>query len=323
MSLRIGVVGAGGIGRVHLDRIAASGLAEVVAVCDVAEPVAAEAAARVGAAKYTDYGRMLAAERLDAVFLCVPPFAHGEMEEMAARRGVHLFVEKPLGLDMDAVRHKAEVIQVSGVLAAAGYCLRYHEPVEWAKSYLADKEIAMVVGFYHTSFVPTPWWRRMDLSGGQLVEQSTHIADLMRYLAEEVTRVHAEMALVASRDVADLDIYDVGCVNVRFASGAVGALTTTFTQVDHAAGVEVFGRHFRLRIDMDGAVLITSAGREVVPAGEDFYARQDKAFLQAVATGDASLIRSPYVDAARTLALTLAANASARSGQPVVPEDIE
>lgn len=76
---------------------------------------------------------MLEKESVDALFLCVPPFAHGDIEEKAAQKGIHLMVEKPLGLDVDTARYKLKVIQESGILCASGYCLRYLDTVKKSK----------------------------------------------------------------------------------------------------------------------------------------------------------------------------------------------
>lgn len=218
MMQRIGFVGVGGIAQVHLKNIQESGVAEVVAVADIDERVARTSAEKLGCATYTDALKMFDNEHLDAVFVCVPPFAHDSLEEELAQRNIHMFVEKPLGLVLQSVETKAEVIGKSGVLTSTGYCLRYWDIVQEAKNYLADKQVALVNGYYCTHFVPTTWWREMTKSGGQLVEQTTHIVDLIRYLGGEITSVHAFMNLVASKDIENLNIYDVGTINFSASS---------------------------------------------------------------------------------------------------------
>ena len=82
---------------------------------------------------------MLEQERLDVLYVCIPPFCHGDIEEQATAKGIHLMVEKPLGLDAQSVRHKAKVISESGIIATSGYCLRYLDTVAIAKDFLKDK----------------------------------------------------------------------------------------------------------------------------------------------------------------------------------------
>lgn len=320
MPLKIGFIGVGGIAQDHLKYVQQSEIADVAAVCDI-RPAAADAAAgKYDAHSYTNHIAMLDSEELDAVFVCVPPFAHATIESDVAARKVHLLVEKPLGLDMQAVKKTAAVIRDQGVINSTGYCLRYWDIVQQAKTYLADKRAAMLIGHYCTTFVPTPWWRERSKSGGQLVEQTTHIVDLVRYLSgSEVDWVHAFMNLTSSQDIEGLDIPDVGAVNLKFSNGAVGQVHTTFLQPDHHSGVDVYGRDFRVTI-RDGDLTIVEKDQTIVKkSANNFYQTQDIAFLKAVLTGDRSLVLAPYDEAARTLAVTLAANESASSGHPVSP----
>lgn len=315
--LRIGFIGVGGIAQTHVKNVQESGIAEIVAVSDINEEAANRTAAQCGAAAYRDSLAMLDSEKLDAVFVCVPPFAHGDIEEQIVRRGVHLFVEKPLGLDMATVEEKAKVIRESGVISGTGYCLRYWDIVQEAKTFLADKQVALVNGYYCTSFVPTPWWRVMSKSGGQLVEQTTHIVDLLRYLGGEVASVHAYMNRVASDDIENLDIYDVGTMGILFQHGGVGQVSTTFIQPDHRSGIEIMGRGFRITIDNGTLTIVEGNDTSVKKSSVDFYKEQDLAFLKALETGNRELILAPYDEALRTLQITLAANESAQTGRTV------
>ncbi|KIL40573.1 oxidoreductase [Gordoniibacillus kamchatkensis] len=317
MTIRIGFVGVGGIASVHLKNLSQNENVKLAALCDIAEETVRRKAGEYGANAYTNADEMLEREQLDALFLCVPPFAHGDLEEKAADRGLHLFVEKPLGLDMDTVRRKAEAIRKAGIVNGSGYCLRYLDTVAKAKQYLQDKEIAMVRAHYITSFVQTPWWRDAAKSGGQLVEQSTHTVDLVRYLAGDVTKLYAGMELRVMQDIPGVNIPDVGTVSLTFASGAIGHVDTSFTQHDHRSGVEILGRDFRVVIDGTQLSIVERDKTVTYTSKVDFYREQDNAFVEALKSGRPELILSPYEDAMKTLEVTLAANDSARTGLPV------
>ncbi|MFB5192397.1 Gfo/Idh/MocA family protein [Alicyclobacillus fastidiosus] len=317
--VRIGFVGVGGIAQEHLEAIRKSGLGIIVAVCDIVHETVKCVAEKYQATPYTDYIEMLEKEVLDALYVCVPPFAHNDIEELAAGKGIHLFVEKPLGLDMPIVERKEEAIKQSGIIHASGYCLRYLDIVQEAKEYLYDKKIAMIDGYYFTSFVQTPWYRQMNRSGGQLVEQSTHIVDLVRYLAgEDVSSVYASMALNVSYDIEGIDIYDVGSVNLNFLSGTIGHVSTTFTQPDHRTSVEVQGKDFRIQI-IDFKTLCIVEKDNVIErkTNMNFYFEQDVTFLTAVREKNQRLIRSSYSDGLQTLKITLAANESSKSNEVI------
>lgn len=316
--IRIGVVGAGIIAAEHMKHIHRNERAELAAVCDVA-PGAAEAAVKqYGGKAYTDYNTMLEQEQLDALFICVPPFAHGDMEEKAAAKGIHLLVEKPLGLSMEEVRRKADVLEQSGIITGSGYCLRYMESVQRAKRYLEGKEIAMVRAYRFGGLPPNVWWVDHAKSGGQLVEQSTHNLDMMLYLAGDVRRVSADMALLLSRDVPGITTPDAASVNMVFESGALGHIDTGFfPQPDGRASLEIMGRNFRLTLEGQDLTILEPEQTTILRGKGDFYQMQDDAFIRAVETGDRSLILADYTQALRTLEVTLAANESAKTGQSV------
>lgn len=316
--IKVGIVGAGIIAAEHMKHIHQNDRAELTAVCDVAPGAAAAAVRQYGGTAYTDYDAMLEQEQLDALFLCVPPFAHGEMEEKAAARGIHLLVEKPLGLNMEEVRRKAEVLEQSGIITGSGYCLRYMESVQRAKQYLEGKEIAMVRAYRFGGLPPNVWWVDHEKSGGQLVEQSTHNLDMMLYLAGDVRKVSADMALLLSRDVPGITTPDAASVNMVFESGALGHIDTGFfPQPDGRASLEVMGRNFRLTLEGANLTIMEPEQTTILKGKGDFYQAQDDAFIRAVETGDRSLILAPYREAMRTLEVTLAANDSAKTGQPV------
>ncbi len=159
----------------------------------------------------------------------------------------------------------------------------------------------------------------MAKSGGQLVEQTTHNLDLMRYLAGDIKKVSADMALRVMDDIPGINIPDVCSVNVVFESGAIGHLDTSFVeQPDGRSSLEVIGRGFRLTLD--GTTLTIAEKKQQTTTYKsqvNFYKEQDDAFIQAIVTGDHSFILAPYEEALKTLEVTLAANDSAKWGRPV------
>src|SRR5690242_13322064 len=100
MPARIGFIGVGGNAREHLKNLRAIPDATIAAVCDVVPDVARQVGETYACPSYSDHRAMLEEEKLDAVYVCTPPFARGAPEIDAANRGLHLFLEKPIALDM-------------------------------------------------------------------------------------------------------------------------------------------------------------------------------------------------------------------------------
>ncbi len=139
-----------------------------------------------GARAWTDYRRMLDAGGIDAVIICLPPSERGEPELTVIDHGLHLLVEKPLGpRPRDARRASVSASAQAGVIAAVGYQWRYLDLVDRARELLAVRPPQLVLGTWLGSTPSADWWVRQVGSGGQVLEQATHILDLMRYLVGE------------------------------------------------------------------------------------------------------------------------------------------
>lgn len=321
--IKVAFVGTGGIATYgHLPALAAMEEVEITALCDVSEERVQAAVEKFGGKAYTDYRRMLDAEDLDVLYVCVPPFAHEDAEILAAQKGLHLFVEKPVALTMEKGLEIAEAIEKAGVLSCVGYSLRYLWPTDAAKAFLADRPIALVAAD-RWGGVPgdeTHWWRVMDKSGGQLVEMATHQVDLIRYLAGEIVEVYARYARRVLGDLPNLTVPDAQVVALQFASGAVGYISTSCALTKGGG---------RGQLDFVLRDLILHYGHDrlsTTPAEVASFEPPDQrppsineAFIGAVRSGDASLIKTPYADGLRSLDVTLAANRSAVEGKPVRP----
>jgi myo-inositol 2-dehydrogenase / D-chiro-inositol 1-dehydrogenase len=315
--IRVGFIGCGGIAQGHLRALHENPRACVVAVCDVNRPAAERAAERFEAEVYTAHQAMIDHADLNAVYLCLPPFAHGEIELAVIERRLPFFVQKPVALDMKTAREIAAAARKKGLVSCVGYQLRYCGSTDAAREVLAGRTVGLATGYYWCGSGRSRghWLVERAKSGGQLVEQATHTVDMLRYLIGEVRTVYA---LQDRRVLHDIDCPDVNALALRFENGAVGTFTATWA---------LDGSDWALsnvcEITFDDSRLSWSpAGLTVTRGGETREEQRpdgsiDAAFIEAVRARDPSLVRSNYDDAVRTLAVTLAADESARNGQPV------
>lgn len=318
--LRVGFVGVGSIAQAHLRNLSTFSDVQIVAVTDVDAKRAKEVAEAYGAQVYPDYDRMLAEASLDAVYLCIPPFAHGDPERAAIRRGIPFYVEKPLALDPDLPEEIAKEVEASGLITAVGFQLRYIDTAERLRSLLAARSLAMVNGHYFCPLVQTPWWRKRDLSGGQLVEQVIHIVDLIRYVTDdEMATLFCQEALRVHGDVPDFDIADVTTTSYRMSKGAIGSLTLSCALPSGwQAGIDVIADGLAASWRIDELCLSTAEGEERIKSESgDPMALADRAFVDAVAAGAQELVRSSYLDALKTHRVVMAAWRSVQEGHAV------
>jgi predicted dehydrogenase len=315
--VRAAFIGAGGNAGGHMTRFAEVEGARIVAVCDIDEARATEAAGKFGAVAYTDHHRMLDEVDCEVVYVSVPPFAHTDAEILAARKGCAVFVEKPVTLSMEQGFEILEAIEGNGVLSCVGFQLRLLDPVKRARTWLADKTVAMISSHRWGGLPGTPWWRVMSKSGGQLVEQTIHQVDAIRYLAGDVVEVYARYALRTMSDVEGFDIPDSQAVLMVMRSGALMTLTTSPMMTKGGGRSDIV---FLLR---DQILTVGFQGNSLAP-GEDPWLcappeptpNIDQVIVQAVRTGDQSLLPCSYREGLKTLDAVLAANRSAQSGKP-------
>lgn len=319
---RLGFIGAGGIAHRHFGVLRTMEDVEIAALCDPDEARARQAAEATGAKAYPDHEAMLAAEDLDAVFICVPPFAHGAPERACLARGLPFFVEKPLSLDIALAEEIAAAVEKAGLVTAVGYHWRYLDTMDEARGHLAQNAPHLIQGFWLDQTPPPQWWWDSDRSGGQVVEQATHVIDAARFLAGDVTEV---FGMAAHRDRADfqgLTVPTATAATLRFASGAIANLSATcLLRWNHRVGLHVFADGMALEISDHDIMVDVGRGRPVRHAQGDPVWREDRDFIEAV-QGRENRIRCPYGEALMTHRVALAVAQSARDGALVKMEGL-
>ena len=316
--VKLGFIGTGGMAGAHMRNLTDNFEdVEFSAMCDISEDRAKQRAEEFGGNAYTDYRVMYDKEDLDAVYICTPPFAHGEQERIACEQGIAMFIEKPIHSELEPAIIINEDIERSGVITSVGYHWRYGGNAQNAKEMLdAQPQILGALGYWIGGMPGTPWWRVRAESGGQHVEQTTHIFDLARFLVgSDGKTVHGVAASGSMEHIENYDIDDISMVNIAFKNGAVANIVSS-------CAMEGFGR-VHLEVFTRGLVVTVGGANEVNKGGEteslsnEGGQDRDRVFIDAVKSGDSSKILSPYSDALETLRIMLAASTSFRTGKAV------
>ncbi len=312
-------MGAGGVAARHAQVLTELG-EHVAFVSDIDADRARLLADDVGATAVPDIEAVLAGG-VDAVYVCVPPFAHGAIEERVIDAGLPLFVEKPLSRDLVVAERLATRIAASGTITATGYHWRYLDTLERARRLVADRPAVMATASWIDKVPPPAWWTRRSGSGGQVIEQATHVLDVLRVLCGELTVLAAWSRRVGHAGEAD-DPDVVDDLTHAVLGGDRGLASLTASCLAPAAGrcgVDVLAPGLLVRLDEDQLVVDgdpTDSGRQV-PA-VDPRVEVDRAFMLAVRTGDSTPVRAPYGEALLThrLAVSIAEAASGARGAP-------
>lgn len=329
--IKLGFVGCGSIANSHLKNLALMEDVKLQAFCDVNATAAERRSAEYGGQVFTDPYTMADQAGLDAVYVCLPPFAHGAAESAAVEHKLPLFVEKPLGLDLQLMQETSRRIEAAGLISCAGYMNRYRHSVQKARGILQHDPLLVSHGGWigKPPGASTPgWWVSKQQSGGQFHEQVTHTVDLVRYLAGEIVEVFAfgvrGRNAIGLANFPSYDIEDATIINLRLAAGGVVTLYSACIAEAGGGGIGLSlyaAMHTLLFTGWEHSCTFFTAGDSEVTKiqGEpDIFAIEDRAFIDAVKSHDQSRILCTYADGMSTAAVSLAVNQSLETGQPVL-----
>lgn len=323
-SVKVGMVGCGWFANVHLENLKKIEGVEVVAFASPNKEKLKQIGEKVpGSRLYDNHKDMYEKEEhLDAVFICIPPDCHEDAEILAAQKGIHLYVEKPIEVSMEKALQIEAEISKAGIISSVGYQERYNSEVEKIKKYITGRKIGLASGRWIGGMPGVHWWRRKEKSGGQIVEQSTHIFDMLRYFFGEVNSVYSTALKGIVENVPNYNIEDCSSTTVTFESGVIATVFTACYLDDLAAfngaGLQIICSDSIIDYDWNKEARYTmkdSVEKSIIEGNSHFKAVE--VFIDAVKTGNTAFIKSNYTDSVKTLEITLAANESIMNGKPV------
>ncbi|SJM59712.1 Gfo/Idh/MocA family protein [Gulosibacter sp. 10] len=305
--IRVGIVGGGTdsvIGGIHMLTHRVDGLAELVAgAMSIDEAVAlssAEAQLISPERRYTDWRRMLEAERIredgiDAVIIATPPQVHAEPAIAFLEAGIHVFCEKPLASNVEEAERLREAADASSALLALNHCYSGYPMVREAKALIEQGKlgaITLVEGEYgvgvgallrepegdapkHWHFRPGPMGKAVVL--GEIGSHLHHLAEFV--VGDRVRDVRAELQTIAPRR----EVFDNAYLSIGFEGGAVGRLWSSYVAAgqEHGLRLRVYGseaslawsqetpEELRILYPDNGAQIITRGSANVTAAARD------------------------------------------------------
>jgi predicted dehydrogenase len=310
MEIKIGFIGCGGIANAHMNALSKIEGVKFVGMCDIEENKAKVASEKFGGKVYTDYKKMLDELEMDACFICLPPFAHEGQEELCIEKNIPFLVEKPIHLNKNKAKKIVEKIKEKNLITSVGYCDRYLDIIAYIKPLFSQSELGLFAGWWVGGMPGVYWWRRKELSGGQAVEQTTHIFDMARYLVGEPVEVFSVKRTGLMKDVENYNVEDASAVSVYFEDGSFGVIFSgCFLKVGWKAGIDFYFKDKIVEYFERQKVKITYGNKieEIFEKG-DLLFKEDSAFIEAIRTKNPSLIKSSYEDGYKSLIFTLCAN---------------
>jgi len=189
MSVKIGIVGAGGIAEMHARGYHRAKDVELVACCDLIGSRAEEFARQHGfKRRYSDYRKMLNAEDLDGISVCTPNYAHKDPTILALKRGIHVLCEKPIGMDSKEAKVMTEAARKSDAFLTVGQHLRFESENQALKRMVDAGDLGEIYyGRSHsTRRKGIPGWGVFHVkeksAGGPMIDIGVHALDLILWL---------------------------------------------------------------------------------------------------------------------------------------------
>jgi UDP-N-acetylglucosamine 3-dehydrogenase len=321
--MRVGVVGAGFMGGVHLNAYAGIPGVEVVGVADARIEAAVAGAKLVGARPYASYEELVAAEDVEVVDVCLPTAFHRDLAVRAAGEGKHVILEKPIARTIEDGQEILEAFSGYGPRLFVGHVVRFFPEYVGIKEKIDAGNLG-TVGVVRTSrrspFLLgwNDWYADWRVSGGVLLDLVIHDFDFLRWAFGEVERVYARGML--GREYNRLDYV---LVTLRFESGAIAHVEGHWGYPGpFNYSIEVAGSSALLTVDSTEAAPLewigeASGGGEVpdLASGKSPYEKELEHFVHCIESGEEPIVRAQ--DACEALRISLAATESVLTGEPV------
>ena len=226
--LRIGVIGAGRIGRVHTGTVAYRiPEAAVSAIADI-DADSAWAVARAFGVPHVaaDADEIFADPDIDAVLLCSSTNTHSQLIIQAARAGKHIFCEKPIDHTLEKIDEALSAVESAGVKLQIGFNRRFDASFRRVRTAIETGEIGTPHLLHIFSRDPgPPPLSYIAVSGGMFLDMTIHDFDMARYLiGDEVNEVYCAAGVRVDPAIGEAGDVDTAVIVLRFANGVIGTI---------------------------------------------------------------------------------------------------
>jgi len=249
---KLGIIGLGYIGKIHLRNCSILKSADLSAVSDLSRK-ALSSAKKMGAKDtFKDYQQLLKDGDVDAVVIALPTHLHLDCVREAAEAGKHILVEKPMARNVAEGKEIVSLARKNGVKLMVGYHLRFCSSFLALKERMQNGMLGEVQIAYATNIGPGPfmhradgysprpvpsWWFRKELTGGgALMDSGSHMINLLRWFFGDVADVKCYL-----RHGFNMDAEDQAVCFFKFATGATAVLNVGWFSQKSQTKVELFG----------------------------------------------------------------------------------
>lgn len=334
--IKVGVIGAGRIGKIHAENLATRipGV-EVAAIADVNLKAAQELAEKLHVAKaYDNYQQIMADKSIDAVAICSSTDTHAALMIEAAQAGKHIFCEKPVDHSLEKIDRALETVKKAGVKCQIGFNRRFDPNFKKVRELVRDGKIGELHLLRITSRDPAPPpVEYVKGSGGMFMDMTIHDFDMARYLSgSEVVEVYAAGGVMVDPGIGVAGDIDTAIITLKFANGAIGTIDNSRKAVyGYDQRVEVFGSGGMAAVANNTLNSSVYSNAEGVVSEKplyfflerymDSFIAELKDFIEAIQNDSPTPVTA--LDGRKPVVIAMAANKSLKENRPVKLSEIE
>ena len=333
--LRVGIIGAGRIGRVHAGTLAFRvPQARPVAIADVNTEAATAVAQACGIGRVAaGAGEILADRDIEAVLICSSTDTHAELIVQAAQAGKHIFCEKPIDLSLAGIDRALAAVEAAGVKLQIGFNRRFDANFARVRRAIADGEIGTPHLLHIVSRDPAPPpLSYVKVSGGMFLDMTIHDFDMARFLiGDEVEEIYTAAGVRVDPEIGKAGDVDTAVITMRFRNGVIGTIDNCRRAVyGYDQRVEVLGSDGSIATancyPNEAIVSTAKSVRRDLPLNffmeryAESFATELRAFIEAVVEGKETAVTG--IDGRVPVVMALAARKSYDERRPVRLEEV-
>ena len=322
--VKIGIIGAGGIAKVHASNLLQDERVSIIGIADIDSNRAASLASEVGEAKPVQSLEELFELGVDAVYVTTPNRLHVEPVKKCLENDVHVFSEKPMATSLQEAEQIRESATRSKAIYNLGMNRRFASVYKRVKELIVSGELTPYLAHIKMNrgeLLNPAWTADPEVTGGFIYETPVHLIDLCRYLFGEVETVRC----VAKQNLSEKEL-DTFAITFIFQAGTIA----NFVTYAHAGwsfpfeSIEVYGKYATVRTEEMEKVMVALGLNQPIQT-EDFqqlttnekwgYIEEDRRFIDAIVNGTEPPV--PVEDAYQSARLIEAIYESAKEGKEI------
>ena len=334
--VKVGIIGAGRIGRVHITSITTRVPNAVIKT--VADPFLTEETAdwakSMGVEKTTkDYKEIIEDPEIDAVLICSSTDTHSPISIEAIKAGKHVFCEKPIDHDVDKIMEVIKALEGTGLKYQVGFNRRFDHNFQSLQVTVAQGKIGTPQIIKITSRDPEPpSIDYVKVSGGMFLDMTIHDFDMARFLAGcDAEEVYVQSANLVDPAIGEAGDVDTAVITLKMENGAIAVIDNCRKAVyGYDQRAEVFGSEGMAAISNDSQSTTVISNAQGVTGEKpmffflerymDAYGKEITAFIDAIEKGKDTPLN--VYDGLKPVLMGLAAKKSSQEHRPVKISEI-